>query len=192
MWYRNGGGFVANVVAASEEELWIAVRSDNAIEGPGESAGCGDWPLSEIPNGWPETYTYDLVENDPEARTPCLVDLDGDRIVFRRWPEHARGGSCNAVAGLDPTTRHRLIAYWLGVHDREMSWNAFEPFTIKWTGKAAYQLQLGKIIESQREKLHATVDALCERGLMSEDEAKAFAPRLVVTVQCEITPCPLQ
>jgi phosphopantetheinyl transferase len=37
-----------------------------------------------------------------------------------------------------------------------MSWQPVEGFTIVWTDKAAYQRQLGEIIEAQLEKLHAT------------------------------------
>jgi hypothetical protein len=66
-----------------------------------------------------------------------------------------------------------------------------EGFTIVWSDKAAYQRQLGQITEAQREKLHATVDALRQRGLLSESEAETVAPRLIVTVQCEMRPCPL-
>jgi hypothetical protein len=60
-----------------------------------------------------------------------------------------------------------------------------------WSDKAAYQRQLGEITEAQREKLHATVDALRQRGLLSESEAETVAPRLIVTVQCQMKPCPL-
>jgi hypothetical protein len=78
------------------------------------------------------------------------------------------------------------------VKDEDMSWKPVEPFTIKWVGKAAFQRQLGKIIESQRKKLQATVDALLQRGLLTEREATLVAPKLVVNIQCDMNPCPLQ
>jgi hypothetical protein len=192
MWNGNVVGFVASVVAASEEELQITVSSASAVRGLGGSATCGDsWGGNATP-GWPEVYAYHLVENDSDASAPVVVDLDGDRITFQRIEEHPGWGSCHGVDWLNPSTRHRLIAYWLGVHDKEMCWQPVELFTIVWTDKAAYQHQLGEIIESEREKLHATVEGLHQRGLMTGIEAERFAPRLVVTVRCEITPCLLQ
>jgi hypothetical protein len=132
-----------------------------------------------------------LVENDSDTSAPVVLDLDGDRVGFVRHEEHAGWGSCNGVGWLDSSTRHRLLAYWLGVHDKEMVWQPVEPFTIVWTDHAAYQRCLGEIIESERQKLHATVKTLYERGLMTEGEAAEYAPRLVVKVRCEIKPCPL-
>lgn len=145
----------------------------------------------ELSPGWPQIYTYDLAENDPQASALIVVDLDGDRIVSRRFEENRPWGSCDGVEWLDPSTRHRLIAHWLGVQEKDMSWQPVESFTIVWTDKAAYQRQLGEITEAQREKLHVTVERLRQRGLLTEAEAATVSPRLIVTVQCEIDPCPL-
>jgi hypothetical protein len=191
MWDRNQMGFVASVVAASESELQITVSSTSAVGELGGWGGCGDSFSRKPPSGWPTIYDYDLVENDAQATGPVVVDLDGDRIVFRRFEAYGGWGSCNAVDDLNPYTRHRLIAYWLGIPVKEMTWQPVELRTIQWTGAAAYQRQLGEIIESQRQKLSTTVEALHQRGLMSEGEAETYAPRLVVTIHCEIKPCPL-
>jgi hypothetical protein len=193
VWDRNHDpvGFVASVVAASEEEVQITVASvKTEHEGTG-SGSCGDLMGRKLTPGWPQVYTYGLAENDPQASAPVVVDLDGDRIVFIRIKENGGWGSCDGVQWLNPSTRHRLIAHWLGVIDKEMSWQPVEGFTIVWTDKAAYQRQLGEITEIQREKLHATVEALHQLGLLTESEATKVAPRLIVTVQCEIKPCPL-
>jgi hypothetical protein len=191
IWNGNLTGYVASVLAASEEELQITVSSENAEAGLGGSGTCGDFWGSKVPPGWPEIYTYHLVENDSDASAPVIVDLDGDRIAFQRVEEHRGWGTCYGVYWLNPSTRHRLIAYWLGIQDTEMTWQPGERFTIVWTNMAAYQRQLGEIIESQREKLHATVEALRQRGLLTEGEAATYAPRLVVTIRCEIKPCPV-
>jgi len=191
IWNRNDLGFVASVVAASEEELQITVASVRTEhEGTG-SGTCGDSMGRKLSAGWPQVYTYGLSENDPQVSAPALVELDGDRIVFIRGAENGGWGSCYGVQGLDPSTRHKLIAHWLGVAEKEMAWQPVEGFTIVWSDKAAYQRQLGEITEAQREKLHATVDALRQRRLLSESEAETVAPRLIVTVQCEMKPCPL-
>lgn len=192
MWDGQPMGFAASVVAASEEELRITVRrSEYRGLGTGIGPWCGTYLPSKAPPGWPPIYTYVLVENDSDSSLPILVDLDGDRIAFWRFEEHRGWGSCNGVEWLDSATRHRLIAYWLGVKDKEVTWQPVEPFTIVWAGKAAYERQLGKLIEAERAKLRETVRSLRERGLMTEGEAAAYAPRLVVTVECDIKPCPL-
>ena len=183
-------GFVASVVAASEEELQITVSSHNAEGGSG-TGRCGDSICRPVSPGWPQVYAYDLVENYSGADARLLVDLDGDRIAFRRFEENCPLGSCSGVEWLDPTTRHRLIAYWLGVKDKEMSWQPVERITIVWTNTADYKRQLADIVESHREQLHATVEALRHRGLLRADEAEAWAPKLVVNIQCDIKPCPL-
>jgi hypothetical protein len=192
-WGRDDGrvGFVASVVVASESQLQITVAAAKTEhEGTGSGA-CGDSMGRKLSPGWPEIYSYGLEENNPQVNAPVVVDLDGDRIVSRRVKENGGWGSCYGVQDLNPSTRHRLIAHWLGVTEKEMSWQPVEGFTIVWTGKAAYQRQLGEITEAQRAKLHASVEALRQRGLLTESEAAMVAPRLIVTIQCEIEPCPL-
>jgi len=72
-----------------------------------------------------------------------------------------------------------------------MVWKPVEYVSIVWTNRKAFQQQLGAIIESQHEKLRATVKTLKRRGYLTEDHAATTAPRLVVTIQCGIKPCPL-
>jgi hypothetical protein len=191
IWNQELMGFVASVVAAAEEEMQVTVASAKTInEGTGTST-CGDSMGSKLSPGWPQVYAYGLVENDPQTTAPIVVDLDGDRIVSVRVKENGGWGSCNGVQWLDPSTRHRLIAHWLGVKEKDMSWQPIESSTIVWTDKAAYQRQLGEMIEAQREKLHATVEALRQRDLLTEGEAAMVSPRLIISVRCEIEPCPL-
>jgi hypothetical protein len=184
-------GFVASVVAASEQDLRITVTSGEIRSEAVATNTCGDFLSRKLSPQWPQVYTYDLEENDPQTTMPVVVDLDGDVIVSRRFEENMPWGSCYGVHWLDSSTRHRLIAYWLGVADKKMSWQPVERFTIIWKNKAEYQMQLGEITEAQREKLHATVEALRQRGLFTEREAATVAPKLIVTVQCQIAPCPL-
>jgi hypothetical protein len=89
-------------------------------------------------------------------------------------------------------TRHRLIAFWLSVRAADMAWQPVEGFTIVWSDRSGYYAELGKIVEGQREKLKATVQTLQQRGYLTESAASGLTPRLVVTVTCEIDPCPLQ
>ncbi len=80
------------------------------------------------------------------------------------------------VQWLDPSTRHRLIAHWLGVTDKEMSWQPVEGFSIVWTDKAEYQRQLGEITEVQREKLRTPVEPCASEGF-SRRERRQRWPR---------------
>jgi hypothetical protein len=67
-WDRDHGlvGFVASVVAASEEELQIRVSSTNEVNEATAAGTCGDFGASPIAPGWPQVYTYYLVENDQD------------------------------------------------------------------------------------------------------------------------------
>jgi len=188
-WGRDGEfGFVAGILADAEAEVRITVAADSALRPLTGGATCGDWGGSKVAPGWPEVFAYALVENDPHANGPLVVDVGGDRMATRRYPENSGGGICSYPESLNARTRHRLIAYWLGIKPQEMAWQPVEPFTIRWMGNAAYQQQLGKILESERQKLSATVDSLREKGVLTGPGAP---PKLVVTIQCEITPCPL-
>ncbi|MGD0941748.1 MAG: hypothetical protein ABR905_18790 [Terracidiphilus sp.] len=192
---RNGNlaGFVANVVAASEEQLQISVSSSNTRHSLIGSNSCGDSIGHKATPGWPQVYAYGLEEdNYQKVREPIVVDLDGDQIFYRRYEENGGWGSCNAVQSLNPTTRHRIIAHWLGIPERDMTWQPVESFAIVWTDKASFQRQLGEIVEAQREKLYATVESLRQRGFLRDGETANLSPRLLVTVQCDIDPCPLR
>jgi hypothetical protein len=190
---RESSGVVARTVADSENKIQITVRAAGSLGGgSGGSVFCGDSLERKSLDGWPPIYGYDLVENDSEIGAVAIVELDRDRIVLRRFDENAPLGSCYGVEPLDPVTRHRLIAFWLGKRVIDMSsWQPVDNFTIVWSDRSGYDAELGKIVEGQREKLKATVQTLQQRGYLTESAASALMPRLVVTVTCEIDPCPL-
>ena len=70
-------------------------------------------------------------------------------------------------------------------------WQPVNYASILWTDKAAYEHKLGALVEAEKKKLHATVEALRERGLLNETQGATQDPRLVVTIKCDINPCPL-
>jgi hypothetical protein len=191
VWNQNLVSFVASVVGASEEELHINVAAARTLSEGTASGICGTSMGKKLAPGWPQVYGYGVTENDPQAGLQVIVELDGDRIVSTRSEVDGGSGTCYGVKWLDASTRHRLIAHWLGVNAKDMSWQPAEGFTIVWAGKADYQKQLGEITEAQREKLQGTVAALRQRGLLTEAEAATVVPRLIVSVQCAIEPCPL-
>jgi hypothetical protein len=187
-------GFVAATVAASEERLEITVRAASKKE-PGTGIGvCGDGATTPIVPGWPAVFTYYIQENRPQANV-LVVDLDGDDIGAIRYQENFGYGECGDPPGFEPLdryTRHRLLAYWLGVPDSKMSWQPVSSFTIIWAGKAAYEQRLGEIVATESGKLRATTQALHRRGLLYDDEAATVSPQLVVHVECKMDPCPLK
>lgn len=165
----------------------ITIRETDGIGGGIGGGACG---VGRAPTpGWPEVYFY-ILEEHGNGGTP-VVELDGDEINARHIKENSGWGSCYGVEPLDAVTRHRLIAYWLGISSNDMVWHPAQSFTIVWTSKAAYTRQLGEIIDSQRHKLRDTAEQLRDRGFLTEDEAKRVTPRLVVHLECAITPCPL-
>jgi hypothetical protein len=182
--------FVARVVSEAEEELVVRVASSDEV-GAGTGSGTfGDSMGTGGPAGWPEVFTYALVENDTDAEAPVVVTLDADKISSHRVEDGRGWGTCFGVEPLDAVTRHRLIAHWLGVQDKDLAWQAQDGATIAWKDRATYERQLGALVEAHREQLRATVETLEQRGLVTEGLVQNI-PRLVVTIQCELEPCPL-
>jgi hypothetical protein len=180
--------FIDEILRASMEEISITVTKPGATSGAvGMGSACGDSIGIGVAAGWPEVFTYDLVENDARSHGIPVVNLDRDRIDARRFPENTPWGSCFGVQYLDAVTRHRLIAHWLGLRPQAMSWQPVVNQTIVWTTRSAYERALGSLLEAEREKLQATVDTLIERGLIKQGNP----PQLRVTIHCDIKPCPL-
>jgi hypothetical protein len=191
IWNHDIVGFVASVVAASELELQITLNADGSKGSLINSGMCADFLGVGLLSGWPQVYAYDLVENDPCDSGLEVVTLDGDRIISRRFEENHHPGSCYGVQPLNSSTRSKLIAHWLGIQQKDMPWKPAELFTIRWTNNEAYQKQLGEITAAEHAKLSTTVEELRQRGLLTEYEAASVTPRLVVTVHCDINPCPI-
>jgi hypothetical protein len=181
--------FIAEILSAAEEELHITISTPMYDGMPG---GIGRSCMSPLDGGiapdWPQVYDYDLVE-DQKLRTGTLVvNLDGDEIDARRFPENYRLPACSSDFNwLDSITRHRLIAHWVGRRPQDMPWQPVVSKNIVWTTQAAYERILGAFVEAERLKLQATVDTFIQRG----DIYLGTHPRLIVTIQCTINPCPL-
>ena len=190
--------FVAEIVAAAEESLQVDITSGSGGELSGMGPACGDSLGHPLTPGWPKVFVYSLEESNSSQLngTTTLLEIDSDRIGYRRYVENEGHGSCSGVDYLNPVTRHRLIAHWLGVDHRAMTWHPTESAEIVWTNLAAYQQQLGALIDAQRTKLKATYDTLLERKLLQPSpyypvSGDQGAPRLTVTIHCKIKPCPI-
>lgn len=177
--------------------------------------------VREVSSGWPQVYAYGIEENglrengigsldgeriaygvnehDFRENSSVIVNLDGDCISFRRFKENRPLAARHRVEGLDSRTRHLLIAHWLGIKPKEMQWYPVERFSIKWTDQQVYEQQLGAIVASEGEKLRVTAQALRQKGLLPKPVVATAmrwseeppGPRLVVTITCDMTPCPL-
>ena len=187
-------GFVASTMACSEVRLQITVSADGK---PGLSAGgnvCGD-SEGRVPSpGWPKVYSYLLLENDSaDLEKPALLDLNGDRISVLRYVSNGVSQTgCHSNTWLDPHFLwHQMIAYWTGVQPQDMPWQPLRSVGIKWSGKTEYQQQLAKLVDSERRAMQDTVVALRKRGLVTAEEASMIGPRIVVTIDCQVRPCPL-
>lgn len=187
-------GFVASTVGSSELKLQILVSADGEIPPLIGGAMCGDSAGRKPSPGWPKVYNYLILENEPDPRQPVVVELNGDRLSLVRYESNGVSeGGCHSSGWLDPNyIWHNLIAYWLGIKPEDMPWQPEMTVGIKWAGKAAYQRKLGEIVESERQTLRGTVASLRKRGLLTDDEASGIAPKIVVTVECKMKPCPLE
>jgi len=184
-------GFVATVVAQSEDDVFVNINKTGTPLTELAGNACGDWIPRAPLAGWPKVYSYMLEENDSTPRGSVLVDLAGDQITSWRFDERSGSGSCHFVQRLNRYNRHQLLAYWLGIPDEQMPWTPWSTYAIKWTGKAAYERKLAKIVEAERRKLQSTVDALRQKGLLTDGGTDNVIPKLVLTIHCDIKPCPL-
>jgi hypothetical protein len=188
--------FAARIAAAAGQQMVVHVAANDSGSGFGSSA-CGDFLGGNQRPGWPPIYTYDLVENDSQQNPPhdgalLVIDLAGDRIVSRRFLENQPWGSCNGVENLDDVTRHRLLAYWLGVAPANMSWQPQSGPVIVWKDQAGYERDLGALVNEQRAKMLETWKGLQDRGLLSDKQAESISPKITVSIECDLTPCPVK
>jgi hypothetical protein len=188
--------FVARIASDAGQTMTIHIASTASGFG-GASGSCGDVGAGAPLKGWPPIYNYDLVENDSQespltAGAQVVIDLAGDRVVARRFKENQPWGSCNGVENLDDTTRHRLLAYWLGVKPAEMIWQPQSEAVIVWADQAGYERKLGALIDEQRKKMKETIASLRNRRLLGDEHANPIEPRITVSIQCDVDPCPVK
>jgi hypothetical protein len=164
-------GFVASVLAESEEELDVTVESDWTTGhdyGFGISGGCGDgWGLPS-PKGWPPFFDYEIEENNRSDQDPAIVEVGGDRITYHRFEMSRNWGSCAFVHPLNAETRHHLLAEMLGVSDEEMPWKVREPGTIVWENGIQFTQELQKQVASEEARLNSTAKALYAKGFLTK------------------------
>ena len=183
---------VASLVDEAEEHLTIVLQRSPATDNSGIGVGaCDDFLAKPVRDDWPVVYTYQLQENAAKTTGILLVALAKDRITYRRMADNAPEGSCNGVRPLTPATRHELIAYWLGVPERELSWSIEETSILPWTTREAYLAALARSIQQHIQALQDTVQSLVAKKFLNMHQAETVQPRLLLSFYCEINPCPL-
>ena len=181
---------VFGTVSLAEDEVEVHVRASSRGLGYGAGGGgCGDSMARPVNDGWPEVYTYSLGESFNAAQQNTLIALDNDSIIWNRHKENGGFGSCSGVEPLDAATRHRMLAYWLGIDAKQMPWSPFQQREILWHSQAEYELQLGRIVDGETWALRGTAQALYAKGLLSS--ADTATPLLRIKVLCDMDPCPI-
>ena len=183
--------FVGRVAQRAEQNLTIHVVSEAGMGfgSGGQSASCGDsFGMQQAP-GWPAAFAYHLHEEETLQDSPegiSIAQIGSHSISAKRVDANGPAGECS-TGYPDAAFRHELIASWLGIKPDEMPWTPDESRVIVWTTRAAYERDLGAATEEQRSKMRETFDRLHELNLLEPIPE----PRLVVTVQCGMEPCPL-
>jgi len=187
--------FVYDILKGLIQHVTIRIVSP----GPGGvgsgGSSCGDsFPLPPTP-GWPQVYAYDLRENNADSERNAsdavpVVKLGNHNIEAERHEENSGWGGCTTPQS-DAAFRHELLAYWLEIKPRNMAWQPAQSFTIVWTTKAAYEKEVGLLVEADRVAMSDTRQQLRHRGLLDEQMIDGTFPQIAIAFECEIAPCPL-
>jgi hypothetical protein len=176
-------GFAASVVSESEAQMSVTATSPEMGMGFGGSfmSGCGSGGLAAPAADWPPIYSYALVEN-AETHDPLLVRSGGDRVNFQRFDRSTGSKSCGMMKQLDTFERVHLIAEMVGVGPAQIPWAQDSHPSIVWESEEQFKGALLALIRDEEAQMQATMDALCERGAMTRDEANLVRPRLAVSI----------
>jgi hypothetical protein len=189
------GSFVYDILKGLVQHVTIQIVSPGMANGFGAGPSCGDSVRLPPTSGWPQVYAYGLLENytDSEKETTesiPVVKVSNHSIEAERYEENRGWGGCTTPQS-DAAFRHELLAYWLGVEQRDMPWQPTQTVTIVWTTRTAYESQLGSFIEADRAAVSDTQLQLRRRGLLNDQMINGTFPQISLNFECEITPCPL-
>jgi hypothetical protein len=175
-------GFAAGIVAASSERLSISVVDGGGF-GSGFGGGCLCGLAMRDRTDWPPIFVYRLEENKAGSTDPVLIEAGGDRITYHRAEEGGGGGGCGTGVGpLDDRARHDLLAEMVGLNKEAMPWKEQESASIQWSDGESFLRDLQNLEANEEAKLHETVEALFEKGLLTANEVNSLRPKLLITV----------
>lgn len=181
--------FAALLLSETQEQLTVNIvrRPDSGFLA-GLGGACGDSLGLPVSPGWPVVY-FPVAEQEATAASVPLIALDGHSISYRWVSENVGWGSCSGSGVLDQQARWRVIAHWLKT-GKEAS--ASKDVELTWTGEAAFQRELGRVVAREEVGFGAIVQQLLRDGLLTKDEAAWARPQLHLQVVCRVTPCPVR
>lgn len=182
-------GVVARVVENAEQHVTVHVVHNTGGGIGGGLIDCGDGGPGRPNPQWPVVFAYRLHEEQssgPASNEIPIGQIGLHSIAADRLDIDGASGGCSRDMQ-ESVFRHELIAYWLGIKPDAMPWKSKESLSIEWTSKAAYHRELGQIIEQQRQKMLSTFQRLHDLDLLESIPE----PRLVVSIECNMDPCPL-
>jgi hypothetical protein len=171
-------GFAASVLAETADRYSVQVVDGGEGWGGGSAGCCGAALVRRAPD-WPPIYYYGLRENAPNSAAPLLIEAGGDRITYHRDLEP---NGCPGPRALDDLTRQHLLLEMLHGDRSALRWKVSQNPELEWAGPTNFQVDLGRMIDTEEGKLRATVEALSDKGLLSDEEALSVRPKLLVTV----------
>jgi hypothetical protein len=93
-----------------------------------------------------------------------------------------RESYCYGLEYFSEETRHHILAEMLRMDDKEMLWPAHQDVIYIQGSQEEFLPALTRQIELEKSKFHATVEALREKGYLTESEANTVRPKLAVMV----------
>jgi hypothetical protein len=181
-------GFAAAILADSDEQFVVSVENGGTVPircrtGCPAAVVCADEFEVPAKRGWPPLFQYALEENYAGGDyDDVVVEAGGDRITWRRTPANWRLASCYKPAPLSSETRHRLLAQMLHLSQEQMPWMPQKQITLHWENRDKLLLELESQVNFEEGKMHATIQALSARGLLTPGEAARVRPRLMILV----------
>jgi hypothetical protein len=187
-------GFAASVLAESGERLsfWVADGMyQKFLWTGGKTAACkdADQVIDPLPlqvqdevSRWPPMFLYQLQSDSSPYDGTLLVDVGGERISYRRISAFIRPTQCYFPDVFRDDTPHHIVAELLGVKDQEMPWPTHQDVICTQECKEGFLTALRKQIDSEESKLIATVQLLRAKGYLTQSEAAAVRPKLLVIV----------
>jgi hypothetical protein len=175
-------GFAALLLKSLKIKIEIAVSErGNRMYGSGgwgASIACG--LTSQITNDFPPTARYRLIQ---EPKRDAVVIAPGAHPVFYERHAFGRGGSF----GDQSVERDRYcLEYLVALFDQSVSQLALRESYFKaiaWSGTQQYKVEVISLRELVAGNFERLKKQCVERELLSEAEAEALRPNLIITVR---------
>ena len=176
-------GFAAALLGGTRVGLTVAVKlaGQNGI-GPGWGGGSGG-SVFRLPKraDWPPIGSYSVTAGEKNRLPAAALLVNGaDPIYVTRTETSTYVGS--GFLMLTDRDRERMVAGMIGAGAGPLPWWDESYAPVIWSSDAAYVSAVQALLEKRQIQFRATVAQLQAAGLVSEGEADAAMPRLLVYV----------